>query len=125
MFEHIPFKELIAFIAECKRVLKKNGILSVSVPNAELYLDAYNKKVQFKEVKEMHQAAVVDTGSIMDQINYEAYMAGEHCYMFDKENLINTLKKGGFNNANLRDFDSLLDLKARDYESIYAIAYKD
>ena len=44
--------------------------------------------------------------------------------MFDKENLVNTLKKGGFENANLRSFDESLDMKERDYESIYALAQK-
>ena len=72
----------------------------------------------------MHQVAIVNTGSLMDQVNYEAYMNGEHCYMFDKENLVNTLKKGGFEKANLRSFDESLDMKERDYESIYALAQK-
>ncbi len=124
MFEHIPFRELIIFIGECKRVLKQNGILSVCVPNAALYLEAYNNKVQFKNHENMHKAAIVNTGSLIDQINYEAYMNGEHCYMFDKENLINTLKKGGFEHTNLREFDESLDMKERDYESIYALAKK-
>jgi len=125
MFEHIPYNQLINFIGECNRVLKIKGMLSVCVPNAGLYLEAYNQKIQFKKVENMHQIAVIDTGSMMDQVNYEAYMAGEHCYMFDKENLINTIKKGGFNNVQLREFDPLLDLKARDFESIYAVGYKN
>tara|TARA_B100001769_G_C22110128_1_gene600313 strand:+ start:41 stop:691 length:651 start_codon:yes stop_codon:yes gene_type:complete len=124
MLEHIPFNELISFIQECKRVLKKNGVFSVCVPNAGLYLEAYNNKTQFKKQESMHQVAIVNTGSLMDQVNYEAYMNGEHCYMFDKENLVNTLKKGGFENANLRSFDESLDMKERDYESIYALAQK-
>tara|TARA_B100001059_G_scaffold77903_1_gene75675 strand:- start:17976 stop:18623 length:648 start_codon:yes stop_codon:yes gene_type:complete len=125
MLEHIPYNQLIKFIGECKRVLKSKGIFSVCVPNAELYLDAYNQNRNFKTVADMYQKGIIDTGSCMDQVNYEVYMDGEHCYMFDKENLINTIKKGGFNNVELREFDASLDLKSRDYESIYAIAYND
>ena len=68
--------------------------------------------------------AKVDTGSKLDQINYMAYMGGEHKYMFDKENLINTILKSNFKEAKLRKFDPNLDLKGRDFESIYAVAYK-
>jgi hypothetical protein len=49
-----------------------------------------------------------------------AYMDGQHKYMFDEENLIFILKSKGFRNVKLRQFDPTLDLKERDYESIYA-----
>jgi hypothetical protein len=66
----------------------------------------------------------VDTGSLLDQVNYIAYMDGHHSYMFDRENLVNTLKKAPFHEVSLRAFDEALDLKKRDFESIYAIAIK-
>jgi ribosome modulation factor len=44
--------------------------------------------------------------------------------MFDAENLVNTLKKAPFNRVTLRGFDSGIDLKSRDFESIYASAIK-
>lgn len=44
--------------------------------------------------------------------------------MFDKENLINILKKIPFKIVNLRDFDESLDMKSRDFESIYTITIK-
>jgi len=60
----------------------------------------------------------------MDQINYIAYMDQQHKFMFDKENLFNILKKIPFKIVNLRDFNESLDMKSRDFESIYAIAIK-
>jgi hypothetical protein len=60
----------------------------------------------------------------MDQVNYIAYMDQEHNYLFDKENLINTLKKIPFEKVNLRNFDESLDKKSRDSDSIYAVAIK-
>jgi predicted SAM-dependent methyltransferase len=124
MFEHIPYRELIPFIGECKRLLKPGGVFSICVPNAGLYIKAYAEGRYFSEHDAQHAPAIVDTGSLLDQVNYMAYMGGQHTYMFDEENLINTLKKGGFEGAQLRAFDAAIDLESRDFHSIYAVATK-
>ena len=71
-----------------------------------------------------YKPAVVDTGSLIDQVNYIAYMDEQHKYLFDKENLINTLNKIPFEKVELRNFNENLDIKIRDSESIYAVAVK-
>lgn len=124
MLEHIPYKELLLFLNDCYRVLKKNGELSVSVPDASRFIRAYIDKVEFLQKNAYYEPATVDTDSLMDQINYIAYMDGQHKYLFDSQNLVNTLKKVPFSKVRLRDYDESLDLKARDHESIYAIAIK-
>jgi hypothetical protein len=45
-------------------------------------------------------------------------MDGEHKYMFDEENILYILES----NVQLRPFDPSLDMKEREYESIYAEA---
>jgi SAM-dependent methyltransferase len=124
MLEHIPYRELVAFINECFRVLKPGGELSVCVPDAGRYLHAYFAGRDFRPKGAGYQPAIVDTGSLIDQVNYIAYMDQQHKYMFDTENLINTLKKVPFTHVALREFDPRLDSESRDYESIYAIAIK-
>lgn len=124
MFEHIPFKELKIFIIECFRVLKVGGELSVSVPNARLYINSYVKKENFRDPKNMYHPAIINTGSWIDQLNYIAYLDGLHHYMFDEENLINTLKLAPFSKVNLRNYDDNLDKSKRKLESIYASAIK-
>ena len=124
MLEHIPFKDLVIFINECFRVLKKNGCLSVCVPDASLYIKSYMDNKKFRPINEGFKSAIVDTGSLIDQVNYIAYMDQEHKYMFDSENLIKTLFMAPFTKVSLRDFDENVDLKSRDFESIYAIAIK-
>lgn len=124
LLEHIPYPELIKFLGECLRVLKSDGNFSVCVPNFRHYIEAYIKKTEFIEKSQCWKPGVVDTGSSLDQVNYMAYMKDEHKYMFDEENLINTLRKAGFAHAELRTFDAGIDLKKRDFESIYATAYK-
>jgi len=124
VLEHISFKDLIVLLEEIYRVLKQNGKFSVCVPDASLYIESYANKQRFLPEVERYQPALVDTGSLMDQINYIAYMDQEHKYLFDKENLVNTLKKVAFKKVELRTFDESIDMKSRDFESIYAIAIK-
>ena len=78
----------------------------------------------FKDRELWWQSGLVDTNSAIDQLNYAAYMKDQHKYLFDEENLVNTLKKAGFSRVKLRDFDSSIDRLERDYESIYAHAIK-
>jgi len=124
LLEHIPYQELIPFLRECRRVMKLDAEFSVCVPNFRLYVDAYKNKKLFRSRDTWWQPGKVDTGSSIDQLNYLAYMLDEHKYMFDEENLINTLTQAGFSNVQLRDFDGELDILERDFESIYAIAVK-
>jgi len=123
MLEHISYRDLLVFLDECYRVLKKGGSFSVCVPDAGRYISAYAERSHFRESNSMYQPAVVDTGSFLDQVNYIAFMNQLHKYMFDEENLVNTLKKT-FVSVELRGFDDCIDLKSRDFESIYAVAIK-
>lgn len=124
MLEHIPYSSLPKFLEECKRVLKPSGQLSVCVPNAKYYIQAYMENRHFRDAESFYGPAVVNTGSYLDQVNYIAYMGGQHYYMFDEENLVNTLRCAGFSQVTLRTFDESIDLHDRDYESIYAVALK-
>ena len=123
LLEHIPYKELIAFLKECKRVLRTDGEFSVCVPNAGLTIREYADGSEVK-IPEMPDWAAVSTGSRIDVLNYNAYMGGEHCYMFDEQNLVNTLTTAGFSQAHLREFEASFDLDSRRAGSIYAVAYK-
>lgn len=124
MLEHIPYKSLVIFLNECYRALKVGGELSVCVPNAGLYINAYISGKEFRERDKGYKPAHIGTGSFLDQVNYIAYMDGEHHYMFDEENLINTIKKAPFSTVILRHFDPEIDMQSRDFESIYASAVK-
>jgi predicted SAM-dependent methyltransferase len=124
MLEHIPYSQLMPFLKECRRVLKPDGQLSVCVPNARNYIQAYIEKRHFQDMESSYKPAVVNTGSYLDQLNYMAYMDGQHCYMFDEENLVNTLRTAEYSKVALRSFDESIDIKERDFESIYAVASK-
>ena len=122
-FEHLTFKEGQIFLDECLRVLIFGGIFSICVPNARIYIEAYLNSELATDKFFGHKPAYNNTTKI-DYVNYTAYMDGHHKYMFDEENLIYILKAKGMKKVRLREFDPLLDLKVRDFESIYAIAEK-
>ena len=124
LLEHMPYEELLRFLFECRRVMKTGGEFLVSVPNFRLYIDAYKDGKDFKDRDIWYKPAHVDTGSAMDQLNYIIYMKDQHKYMFDEVNLLNLLRKAGFSNVQLRDFNPALDSIERDFESIYATAHK-
>ncbi len=121
--EHLPFTDGQSFLQESLRVLSPGGEFSICVPNARLYIDAYMAGTLPFEEKQLYIPAINRTTPI-DYINYMAYMDGNHYYMFDKENLLCRLEQAGFKDVMSREFDPELDNKARDFESLYAIATK-
>lgn len=98
--------------------------MSVCVPDSSNYIKAYVEKRYFVKPDRGYKPGLINTGSFIDQINYIAYMDQLHKIMFDEENLVNILRKAPFSSVELRDFDGLLDLEGRKYESVYALAIK-
>ncbi|MCP9886998.1 methyltransferase domain-containing protein [Cyanobium sp. ATX 6A2] len=126
VLEHIPFDDLRRLLRKCHRALKPGGDFSVCVPNARRYMEAYLAGKNLLEVEKAYTPGLSNTGSLIDQVNYIAYMGrGEHAYMFDQENLINIMRSAGFSKCRLRDFQPGLDMESRRATSIYAIGYKE
>jgi predicted SAM-dependent methyltransferase len=126
LFEHLTFNEASVLFDECKRVLKPHGVFSICVPNSKRYIDAYFNKDQdfWKNEQPDFLINAYNKTTLIDYINYIAYMDGHHKYMFDEENLVYILISHGFKNVKVRDFDINIDMLDRDFESIYAIANK-
>lgn len=124
-FEHFSYPEpMLSILRECHRVLKPGGTLSVCVPNAAFWVEAYLKgEYPDRPAADFCQSAL-HKNSRMDILNYTAYMGGEHKHMFDPEGLLSILSKAGFRNVTQRGFDPELDLEDRDWESIYAVGVK-
>lgn len=123
LFEHLTYEQGQALLDECMRVLRPGGSLSIVVPNARMYLEAYLSGEPLPEGYLGWEPANNRTTAI-DAVNYVAYMAGEHKYMFDQENLLHLLRAKGFERVQQRGFDPETDLQERDFESIYAIGFK-
>jgi predicted SAM-dependent methyltransferase len=122
-FEHLSFAEIQQFLKECRRALIPGGHFSICVPNARVFLEAYFQGNESRRDLLQYQRACNHT-TAMDYVNYIAYMAGGHKYMFDDENLLFILKAADFKNVRSRQLDPSLDMKERDFVSIYAEADK-
>lgn len=122
--EHLTYQEGQRFLDECVRVLKSRGKFSISVPNARLYIKAYFLKQKLNSEQLFRYRPAYNNTTIIDYLNYTAYMGGHHKYMFDEENLLYILTSKDFVNVKLRKFDPHFDREDRDFESIYAEAEK-
>ena len=123
LFEHLPYPDGQKLLAESMRVLRPGGSFSIVVPNARLYVEHYLGQRDLPEDFFGWEPAYNGTTRI-DALNYIAYMAGEHKYLFDQENLLHILNAAGFDRVAPREFDAETDLAERDYESLYAIGFK-
>jgi len=124
VFEHFAYPEpMLSILKECRRCLKDGGLFSICVPNAALYVDAYLNGEYPKRSGDFYMPAF-HNNSKMDILNYIAYMDGHHKHLFDLEGLLNILSNAEFKNVRQRDFDPDVDIKARQWESIYVTANK-
>lgn len=123
LLEHLSYADGQSLLAESVRVLKPGGSFSIAVPNARLYIEGYLGQRELPDAYFGWRPAFNATTSI-DALNYVAYMAGEHKYMFDQENLLHILSQCGLERVTSRSFDADTDMEERDFESIYAIGFK-
>ena len=123
LLEHMPYEAGQQVLQESLRVLKAGGLLSICVPNARLYIDAYLGAAPLSEDHDFWEPALVSRSGI-DLLNYVAYMGGEHACMFDEPSLLARLERAGFTDARIRSFEASIDLPEREFESIYAEARK-
>ncbi len=121
LLEHLTPHQIRSMIKECYRIIEPGGIISVSVPDARIYLDAYNKSKQLPlDIYCKYDLTGLTYKARIDYVNYIAYMGGHHHYMFDEESLTIFLSEAGFKNVRIREFDESLDVKERKHVSIYA-----
>ncbi len=123
LLEHMPYDAGQAVLGEALRVLKPGGLISVCVPNARLYIDAYLEIAPLAPDHDFWEPALVSRRGI-DLLNYVAYMGGEHACLFDQDSLTHRLNAVGFTDVAAREFDDDIDLPERAFESIYAQGVK-
>ena len=124
LFEHMDYESGQRLLGEVLRVLKPGGHISVCVPNARLYIDAYLGVAELSPDHDFWEPALQGREGI-SLVNYVAYMGGEHKCLFDIDSLLARLELAGFTEVEERSFDASIDLPEREFESIYALAYKE
>ncbi|MFC1843566.1 methyltransferase domain-containing protein [Thermodesulfobacteriota bacterium] len=124
LLEHFHYHSLVNFLKECLRILKPGGLFNAAVPNAKIYMEAYQHPEAFDADTFCQYKPAFNYNSKIDYVNYIAYMDGQHKYMFDEDNIVAILKKNSFKDVKLRKFDKILDFQSRDIQSIYVLGKK-
>ena len=123
--EHLNYSELQNFLTDVFAKLKFNGKFLGAVPDSAIFIMRYMNKEDFRESEPtLHKKSYNDTNSSIDQLNYIAYMGGEHKYMFDKENLCNIFLSIGFREFKFRQFIYAFDTEEHKDYTIYFEATK-
>ena len=123
LLEHMSHTDGKKVLDEMFRVLRPEGPISVCVPDARLYVDAYLGVRELAPDHAFWEEALVSRSGI-DLLNYIAYMANEHRCLFDQDSLVLRLREAGFSDVHAREFDGSIDLPERRFESIYASGKK-
>ena len=123
LFEHMDHAAGQSLLAEVRRVLVPGGEVSICVPNARLYIEAYLGITELEPDHDFWEPAL-DQKEGISLVNYIAYMAGEHKCLFDADSLLARLNAAGFADVEARSFDASIDLPEREFESIYARGIK-
>lgn len=125
VLEHFSYPHpMLDLLRECRRILKPGGTFSLAVPNARIFIDAYNDDSKFDRPAFCGWDVGLTYRSKIDYLNFIAYMGGDHKHLFDEPGLLAVLAEAGFSQVSAREFDATTDLEVRRLESIYARATK-
>jgi SAM-dependent methyltransferase len=129
MLEHLDREDAVAFLAECRRVLKPGGWLRIAVPDLEQLIHAYLKDADADHlVASLRLAVPLPRGF---RRAAEAFLVGHrgHRWMYDVRSLTRLVQGGGFASVQVLGAGQTmipdvgeLDLREREAESLYVEA---
>jgi SAM-dependent methyltransferase len=143
LFEHLEYLEALALMAECRRVIRPGGTLSIGVPDPGPALRAYvnGDRTFFKrdgsrstEVTKEPCAPSTSEGAHwappswvvtpMQHLNFLFHQFGDHRFIYDAETLVASLTQTGFVRAHERAFDTERDSMTRRDGTLYVDAIR-
>ncbi len=135
-FEHIDYTEEVPyFLSDCRRVLKRGGVLRLIVPDTERYLRAYCKG-GWEELTSIRPLGADHTdfhgkyNTPLELINFVFRQGQEHQFAYDFETLQFVLAQYGFPEIVRQEYgrslmpELCLDQACRASESLYVDARK-
>ncbi len=92
MLEHLSYKEGASFLKECRRVLKKTGVMRIAVPEARYLIDKYidNDLDEYAEISDGVANASTQLGKLWSLL-YSGHQA-----VYDGDTLTKALAEAGF-----------------------------
>ena len=120
--EHLAWPdENIPFLADCYRVLKSGGIISIGVPDSKFVVVECLKDIQnFQAMVSEHKWGYPDyCKTAFEYINYHFRLNGHHKFAYDVDTLQAHLEQVGFINVCQRIYNPGLDSENRAAGTIY------
>jgi len=135
MLEHLRKDETVAVLAECLRVLKKGGVLRVTVPDLKAMVYKYTSRRDFGPGSDITPAERLlnDLGTLRpERTTFLERILGEgvyHMWMYDEESLSTQVTKAGFSSVEVCSFrkgrtPDLNIIETRSEDSIFLEAMK-
>jgi len=128
--EHLTVEEGLLFLKECKRVLKKGGILRIATPDLAEIIKFYNNENWKEDCYDFFNKFNLNfVKTRAEVVNMDFHWWG-HKWLYDKEELERRLKESGFKNIkfcniNESDYSELCGLETRDESNLIAEAVKE
>jgi len=132
MLEHLDRREVPAFLAEARRVLKPGGILRIVVPDIRAAVDEYIASGDADHFVDHMHMVYPKPSNTLGKLKF-AFLTGfrEHQWMYDAKSLAKLLAQAGFENprhlkpgeTTISDPGSL-DLREREEGSLYMEAVR-
>lgn len=116
--EHMDRDDGMAFLKECHRVLKPDGIIRIVVPDLEPIVERYINKALLSEhfLEELHVLRGKPPKSLLKRLIWP-YIGFPHQCMYDTESLIRIMKLAGFEVTSEAYADSQIsDIRAIEIE---------
>jgi predicted SAM-dependent methyltransferase len=116
--EHLSVSESVFLVNECIRVLKKNRVMRIAVPDLEATMRLYfnpNWKTDLQDFFKKHGMSHIKTKAELVNTNFRAW---GHKWLYDKEELERRLNDVGFYKLkfcefNKSDISDLCNLESR------------
>lgn len=126
-FEHITPEDGVVFLKECRRVLKKGGVLRIAMPHIKPVLDRYyNDKWHEEPWLKKYGCDWIKTRAEVVNIGFRAW---GHQWLYDEEELERRLQEGGFTNIAARKiyespYEELRNMETREGSELVYEAVK-
>ena len=127
--EHLMYSQCCGLLEEFRRVLQPGGVVRIVVPDAELYLDLYqkSKRGEFVEFPYVNQQESQNGITPMMSVN-RVFRDHGHLFAYDAKTLEMMLRNAGFVDIRKesfrtgRDENLMIDSEERKAESLYVEA---
>ena len=118
-------------LRECLRVIEPGGWIRITVPDAQIFLDFYQDKLDPQTAETIARTHRSFGGTRLDVVNKAFRWKHQHLYMYDAQTLAALLEEIGFTEIEHREFRTTpieefrdLDLESRRVETLYMEARK-